>query len=116
MEKLKNTQKITLATLTSFARRNKDNLFVKKESSFDGMSDMVEPLKNDWEKTTFDPEKTGYYSTGIQGVYTVGSSRDYFRIYEDSEYYGINVYNCCGNSILAVKKPVEMLNFRDYLK
>ena len=103
MNKLKDTKKITLATLKSFAKRNSDNLFVKKCSSFDGMTDCVEVVKSDWRKTEIS-DKTNYYKTGIDGVYTVGCSRDYFEIFEDSTYYGIEVYNCCGRSILAIKK------------
>jgi len=104
MQKLKETKKITLATLKSFAKRNSDKLFVKSISSFDGMTDCVEQSRDsNWFKTTIS-DKTNYYRTGINGIYTVGSSRDYFNLYEDSEYIGIEVYNSCGNSILAVKK------------
>lgn len=104
MKTLKSKNKITLATLKSFAKRNKGGLFVKETSKFDGMSDMVEQNRDpQWRPTTITDE-TNYYRTGIQGIYTVGDSRDYFEIYEDEEYFGIEVYNCCGNSILAVKK------------
>ena len=103
METLKAKKKITLATLKSFAKRNSDKLFVRVESSFSGMSDMVESVKD-----TFKPAKltddTGYYKIGVSGIYTVGSSRDYFTIHEDAEFIGIEVYNSCGSSILAVKK------------
>ena len=104
MQKLKETKKITLATLKSFAKRNSDKLFVKSISSFDGMTDCVERSQDSsWFKTTIS-DNDNYYRTGINGIYTVGSSRDYFNLYEDSEYIGIEVYNSCGNSILAVKK------------
>lgn len=103
MDKLKDTPKITLATLKSFAKRNSNKLFVKEVSSFDGMTDCVESLKCDWRETSIN-NKTKYYSTGIDGVYTVGGSRDYFHIHEDTVYYGIEVSNCCGRSILAIKK------------
>lgn len=115
MQKLKNCKKITLSTLKSFAKRNKDELFCKELSSFDGMIDCVSKVEMEWQKTTVN-EKTGYYRTGIQGIYTVGGSRDYFTLFENNNYIGIEVYNCCGNSILAVKKTVEFINFRDYLK
>ena len=105
MKNLLKAKKITLATLKSFAKRNADNLFVKMESGFDGMTDMVEYDKDaSFNPTVINPEKSNYYRTGIQGVYTVGSSRDYFTLYEDEKFYGIEVYNCCGTSILAVKK------------
>lgn len=105
MKNLKAKKKITLATLKAFAKRNQDNLFVKKESSFSGMNDMVNNLPDpQWEKTSIDLEKTNYYRTGIQGIYIVGQSNDYFKIYEDETYFGIEVYNCCGSSILATEK------------
>ena len=104
MNKLKETKKITMATLKSFAKRNSDKLYVKNLSEFDGMTDCVERVRNqEWLKTEI-IENTNYYSTGIKGIYTVGSSRDYFRNYEDANYIGIEVYNCCGSAILAIKK------------
>lgn len=104
MNKLRETKKITLATLKSFARRNAGNIFCITGSSFNGMVDMVESVESEWKPTEINLEKTNYYRTGIQGIYTVGSSRDYFRLYEDDNFIGINVYNCCGDSTLAVKK------------
>lgn len=105
MKILQQTKKITLATLKAFAKRNKDNIFSKCKSSFDGMTDFVQGVNGQWIKSSIsDPGEQKYYKTGIDGIYTVGSSRDYFRIYEDSEYFGIEVYNCCGTTILAVKK------------
>lgn len=120
MKTLKNTKKITLATLKSFAKRNSEKLFVKNISSFDGMVDCVMPLKSEWRKTTISDDK-GYYRTGIQGIYTVGSSRDLFTLFEGSGYTGIEVYNCCGCSVLAVKndeieESEEYINFNELLK
>jgi len=105
MKSLLDAKKITLATLKSFAKRNQENIFTKELSSFDGMTDGVEYNPNaNWSKTEINPEKSNYYKTGIQGVYTVGSSRDYFSLYEDEKFTGIRIYNCCGTSILAIKK------------
>lgn len=104
MKKLITTKRITLATLKSFAKRNSDNLFVKNLSDFDGMTDCVEFEKNPtWKKSRF-IDASNYYRTGIEGIYTVGNSRDYFTKYEDGEYIGIKIYNCCGSAILAIKK------------
>jgi hypothetical protein len=113
MKKLKTVTKITLATLKAFANRNKKKLFTKELSDFDGMTDCVQSVKMDWQKTEI--KKSGYYKTGIQGIYTVGSSRDYFNIYEDEYYFGIEVCNCCGLSILAVKKENEFIDFEKEL-
>ena len=103
MNILKGKKKITLATMKAFARRNMDQLYVKELSTFNGMVDCVE--SNDdpkWIKSKM--VESGYYRTGIFGVYTVGSSRDYFSLYDDGLYFGIEVYNSCGTSVLAVKK------------
>ena len=103
MKALIETKKITLATLKSFAKRNEGKIFAKGLSSFDGMTDCVQGNKNaHWYSTSITDEK-GYYQTGIKGIYTVGSNRDYFTLYNDSDFIGIEVYNCCGTSILAVK-------------
>jgi len=105
METLTNTKKITLATLKSFAKRNEGKIYAKTINEFDGMTDCVEDSKNaKWREAKI-TEKKGYFRTGIQGIYTVGSSRDYFTLYKDGEYAGIEVNNCCGASILAVKIP-----------
>lgn len=63
-----------------------------------------------------DDRKTGYYRTGIQGIYTVGSSRDYFNLYEDENYIGIKVYNSCGSSILVTKNNKKMETLNTYTK
>jgi hypothetical protein len=105
MNDLRTKKKITLATLKSFARKNSENLYIRKDSQFSGMTDMVEVDRNaQWEKTHVDQEKTNYYATGIQGVYTVSGSGNYFNLYEDETYLGIEVYNCCGSCVLAIKK------------
>lgn len=44
---------------------------------------------------------------GIEGVWLVGSSRDYFRLYEFQGMVGIEVSNCCGSFILAVRDDNE---------
>ena len=103
MEKLLSTKKITLASLKSFARRNKNNLFYQPISSFSGMTDGIEFCDRKWRPTELTND-TGYYQTGIQGIYTVGSSRDYFSLFEDISYIGIKVNNFFGSAILAIKK------------
>lgn len=102
MLKVKLTEKLTLASLKSFAKRNAENLYAKENSSFDGMTDMVERNREaKWRKVPLDK------AYGHEGVYLVGSSRDRFGWYEDDQYIGISVYNCCGDGILATKKKSE---------
>jgi hypothetical protein len=104
METLTSKSKFTISTLKSFAKRNADRLYVKETSSFDGMVDCVMPSEGAWRKTTVtQPKENAYYRLGIDGVYTVGG-RDKVDLYEDKKYIGLRVYNCCGESILAVRK------------
>ena len=103
IEDLRNKKRITLTTLKAFARSNKDRIYAKVESDFDGMTDSVTGVLDDFEKTEI-LEPSNYCRTGIRKIYTVYGNRNYCEFWEDENFAGINVYNCCGNSILAVKK------------
>lgn len=94
-------KKITLAGLKSFIRKNKDNMYIKIESDFDGMTDGVEPVEMNWRKV--DPKSIDFnnkYTLGIAGVWLVGSSRDRISISDGGDY--ISVYNCCGHWCLSL--------------
>lgn len=111
MKKLRKTKRITKATFKAFAKRNRENLFVRAKSSFDGMHDCVMPASdNGWRAAEVDESKIGGTGSVLNGVYLVGDSRDYFTEYEDETYYGIEVYNSCGCSIVAIKKEIEEKN------
>lgn len=121
--------KMTKSTFKSFLKKNEGKLFIQHESSFDGMSDMVEfvpsakrkfiPLEKktlsdmDYriaeergtsrerlEDCTFNSPNT----LGYIGVWLVDSSRNWFKPYEDDQFQGIEVYNCCGSFIVATPK------------
>lgn len=94
--------KITKATFKSFIKKNREHLWVSRPSEFDGMQDCV--VSND--KAFFRAEEAGHIENtlGIKGVWLVGSSRDYFTHYDQAGFVGIEVYNCCGTSIVAVRK------------
>jgi len=100
------TKKITLATLKSFVRKNRENLYVLETSRFSGMSDMVEyhdtpqwhPAQDDTRNCCLEN------SLGVLGVWCVRGSRDYFKHFENENFIGINVYNCCGSFTVAIKK------------
>ena len=97
--------KITRATVKSFIKNNRKDLYINCKSSFSGMSDMVEQNEN----AHFQPIKptdqnfTSDYNFGIQGLWLVGSSRDSFNPYNDGEFKGIDIYNSCGSMVIAVK-------------
>ena len=99
-------KKITRATLKSFVKKNKSNLLLKVNSSFSGMTDCVESVEDSFSPATEDKRNTEN-TLGMNGVWLVGDSRDYFTAYDDGVYTGIECYNCCGSFILAVKKEVK---------
>ena len=103
--KTNNTQskKITLATFKSFIRKNATALFVHQKSTFDGMVDCVTSCGGGFTPAQTE-DKFGKHSLGLRGLWLVGGSRDYFNAYEDEKFVGIEVYNCCGKSIVAVAK------------
>lgn len=92
------TKKITMATVKAFIRKNADNLYVKVNSSFDGMTDCVQHVKDNYRKISAND------AIGINGVWVVGESRDRINIYSDNEYTGYEIYNCCGSGIIVTKK------------
>ncbi len=98
------TKKITLATVKSFVRKNSDRLYINVKSSFSGYTDCVEQVRGGFAKATKANPVNESYTLGIAGAWFVGQSRDYFRTFEDANYTGFEVYNCCGSFILAVEK------------
>ena len=96
-------KKVTLATVKSFVRKNSENLHIKFQSSFNGMTDCVE--QNDdpkFIKARFGADNEER-TLGIHGAWFVGSSRDYFRpIYDGEKLTAIKVSNCCGSFTLAI--------------
>lgn len=101
-------KKITRATIKSFIAKQvkEDNLYINNLSSFDGMVDCVMPTKSDFRKAaaTTRHENSLQYNLGIEGIWLVGSSRDSFTAYQDDNFEGFEVYNCCGSFIIAAKK------------
>lgn len=97
------TKKITLTTVKSFIKKNSENLFVKKESSFSGMSDMVETDINAEFKPATKTENNLKCTLGIEGVWVTGNWNLYNH-FENEQFVGIEIYNCCGTSLIAIKK------------
>jgi len=94
---------ITRATVKSFIKKNKENLFINVTSSFDGMVDCCMPQKDGFVKAKEDTHNIEN-TLGINGAWFVGSGRDYFTAYDKNGFEGIEVYNSCGCFTLAVKK------------
>lgn len=95
-------KKITAATVKSFIKKNRANLFINVKSDFDGMTDSVERRTDGFKKAK---EEAHHEATlGIEGVWFVGSSRDYFTAYETATMTGYEVSNSCGTWICAIEK------------
>jgi len=94
------TKKATVATLKAFIRKNRKNLFVEVQSTFDGMTDCVERDYNSNFVRATDSDIYNKNTLGINGVWVVGG--DLIRSYNKNGFIGYNVYNCCGSFNLAV--------------
>ncbi len=98
--------KVTKATLKSFIRKNEGKLFIREKSSFDGM---VDGCTNECDRgfnqaRKYEGTLREDHNLGYHGIWIVGSSGNSFRAYNDDAFEGIEVYNCCGHFIVAVKK------------
>lgn len=95
--------KITKATFKSFVKKNRDNLMILSKSNFDGMSDCVMSTGQTAFVKAVNTDNPHENNLGINGIWLVGGSRDYFSAYDKDGYKGIDVYNCCGHFVVAVK-------------
>lgn len=87
--------KLTLAGYKKFCRENKDRLYFKRLSNFDGMVDCVMPTNNP--KLIRVENVDDLFNNKIGWL--VGMSRDHFEWIEN----GIEVFNCCGSfQVLAL--------------
>lgn len=92
-------KKTTLATVKSFVRKNAENLFVKVESSFDGMTDCVEKVEDDFRKVNTED----VFDTRV-GVFISDTTRNYIKPFENEDFKGFSISNCCGSGIIATEK------------
>lgn len=102
-------KKITLTTVKKFVKDNADRLFINVKSSFDGMIDGCQSYNDGFKPATKDKTESrdsSYYEAtlGINGIWLVRGSRDYFTPFESETMTGIDVSNSCGHFIIAVQK------------
>jgi len=100
------TKKLTLASVKSFIKVNRKDLLINVKSSFDGMTDCVERVAGGFVPAKDDNEMPYENCLGIKGAWFVGHSRDYFSIYVEGTYAGIEVSNSCGSFILAINRAL----------
>lgn len=98
--------KTTKTTFKSFIKKNRANLLIRVDSKFDGMSDMVERVKDDFGPIV-ETEAHLEHTLGIQGLWLVLGGGDRFRPYEKDGFVGIEVYNCCGSCVIAIRAEGE---------
>ena len=96
-------KKITKATLKSFVKKNAGSLYIKKKRSFDGVVDGCIIIREGFSPVV-STQNNREHTLEITGAWLVNGSRDYFNAYQDDNFVGIEVYNCCGNFIIAIKK------------
>jgi hypothetical protein len=98
-------KRITLATIKSFIRKNKENLFIRTTRSYD----LIESFSKTSDNLNFRPiESTDLsiqYTLGIKDVWIAGQGRDGFLAYENDKYIGYDIYNVCHAFNLVIKKP-----------
>lgn len=96
-------KKITLATIKSFINKNRNNLFINVQSSFNGMTDGVDPVDGGFESARATDHVVNN-TLGIVGAWFVKRSNDYFTAYDDGKFVGYEVYNSCGTFVIALEK------------
>ncbi len=122
-------KKITKATFKSFIKKNEGKLFFQRMSNFDGMTDCVEFTPSSERKFIELKKKTisdiDYFvaeqhgnsreelenrifnssnTLGYHGIWLVNGSDDRFKEFENDQFQGISVNNCCGSFIVAIQK------------
>lgn len=95
--------KITRATIKSFIKKNFSNLFIRNISDFDGMIDGMKYHNNAKFRKAISTDRDEKYTFGIDGAYIL-PSRNLFKAFENEEYIGFNVWNCCGEFDIVIKK------------
>ncbi len=96
------SKKVTMATIKSFVKKNRDRLLIDTESRFDSMCDGVRSCEDRGftaVREGANPENT----LGIAGAWFVGGSRNSLTPFSKNGLEGYRVYNCCGSFSLAVR-------------
>lgn len=98
------TTKVTLATLKAFLRANDGKLYVNQMSSFDGMTDCVQQCEGGFRKVEDPIDLSKSNTLGVRGLWLVGGSRDYIARYDKDGFIGMQVSNCCGSAVVAIRQ------------
>jgi hypothetical protein len=94
-----------MTTIKSFIKKNHGNLFINIKSSFNGMVDGCDYHSGSKFEPVEHTESHFNNKLGVSGAWFVrGRSGDLISAYDDGEYFGYDVYNCCGTFVIAIKK------------
>ena len=97
--------KFTMASVKSFVRKNKGNLMIKTNSSFDGMIDGIRNEQNPEFVKVIETSSHIEHTLGIPGAWFVGGGRDMVDpIKAEDRIVGFKCYNCCGSFEVMVRK------------
>ncbi len=96
-------KKITLATVKSFIRKNREALFVRTDSRFNGMIDCCQETNESGFSPAM-PVELSPNTQGVRGVWFVHSNRNFFRSFSNADFTGYEVSNCCGRFAVVVRK------------
>ena len=108
MKQLHTMKKPTIATVKSFIKKNRQNLYINVRSSFDAMVDSVIPQDEGFSKVSeTGRESNAEHDFGIRCAWFVGNSRDYISVYDQDGFSGYRIVNSCGTFILAVKTETQ---------
>ena len=94
--------KLTKTNFKTFLRKNVQDLYLRKKTTFDGMVDGCVDVDKGFIKAERCQE-FHEHNYGYKGIWLVGGGRDYFEKYNDAGFDGIRVDNCCGSFIVAIK-------------
>lgn len=78
-----------------------ENLQIRTKSSFNGMTDGLDYKDSGFAKATT-TERSLEHTLGIDGAWFVGQSRDYCTLFDNGQFTGIEVSNCCGHFIIGI--------------
>ena len=100
--------KITLTTIKKFIKENKNNIYIKNITHFNGMTDGIDNCENQnfylSEQTEIKQKQYGRDNTlGLKGAHFVFDSKDYFETFNENNFKGFKISNCIGHFVIATK-------------
>lgn len=93
------TKTYTLRNLKSFIAANFGRIYTKTLTDFDGMTDCVDRVDDEFELDTAGDSDMESYTLGYKKIWLV--SRNTIVDYRDDKFVGFKVYNSCGSFIVA---------------